>query len=319
MTARILLVPGFWLGAWAWDAVAADLRGRGHEVRALTLPGLDPDDPDRLSATFERQAAAIVAAATEPTVLVSHSGGAAPSYLATDIAPERFSRTIYVDTAPLPDGHVLIPTLSPDVREFRMPSWPELEANGSSLADLDDAMLSRFRDRAVSEPIAIATAPLRLSNSPRPPDHPNHPDLQQLLLRSGPQTARRGYRGPVRRIVPHRCGIHGPPHRPLADVVPPNGTRRPDPHHRRSVAHRPWPFRHALGRSVAGSRPKACRDHTGTHAGIAQGRTPEPHRDARRNHTGTHAGMTAEGHRDDRGRCRDNRGTHSGTTGDACR
>ncbi|KZM73617.1 alpha/beta hydrolase [Nocardia terpenica] len=166
MTARILLVPGFWLGAWAWDAVAADLRGRGHEVRALTLPGLDPDDPDRLSATFERQAAAIVAAATEPTVLVSHSGGAAPSYLATDIAPERFSRAIYVDTAPLPDGHVLIPTLSPDAREFRMPSWPELEANGSSLADLDDAMLSRFRDRAVSEPIAIATAPLRLSNSP---------------------------------------------------------------------------------------------------------------------------------------------------------
>ncbi|QIS19250.1 alpha/beta fold hydrolase [Nocardia terpenica] len=166
MTARILLVPGFWLGAWAWDEVADDLRGRGHEVRALTLPGLDPDDPDRLSATFERQAAAIIAAATEPTVLVSHSGGAAPAYLATDIAPERFSRAIYVDTAPLPDGHVLIPTLSPDVQEFRMPSWPEVEANGSSLADLDDAMLHRFRDRAVSEPIAIATAPLRLSNSP---------------------------------------------------------------------------------------------------------------------------------------------------------
>jgi len=35
-----VLVPGAWLGAWAWDAVAADLGRRGHHVRPVTLPGL---------------------------------------------------------------------------------------------------------------------------------------------------------------------------------------------------------------------------------------------------------------------------------------
>jgi hypothetical protein len=35
-----VLVPGAWLGAWAWDAVAADLRRGGHDVRPVTLAGL---------------------------------------------------------------------------------------------------------------------------------------------------------------------------------------------------------------------------------------------------------------------------------------
>ena len=40
-SAPIILVPGFWLGAWAWDEVADILRADGHEVTALTLPGLE--------------------------------------------------------------------------------------------------------------------------------------------------------------------------------------------------------------------------------------------------------------------------------------
>ncbi|HEX2428013.1 MAG TPA: alpha/beta fold hydrolase, partial [Gaiellaceae bacterium] len=51
MAAPIVLVPGFWLGAWAWDEVAAGLRERGHQVTALTLPGLDSVDTDRSSIT----------------------------------------------------------------------------------------------------------------------------------------------------------------------------------------------------------------------------------------------------------------------------
>ena len=38
-SAPIILVPGFWLGAWAWDEVADTLRADGHDVTALTLPG----------------------------------------------------------------------------------------------------------------------------------------------------------------------------------------------------------------------------------------------------------------------------------------
>ena len=44
--APIILVPGFWLGAWAWDEVADELRTGGHDVTALTLPGLESADAD---------------------------------------------------------------------------------------------------------------------------------------------------------------------------------------------------------------------------------------------------------------------------------
>ncbi|MEV0295429.1 alpha/beta hydrolase [Nocardia sp. NPDC050710] len=167
MATRILLVPGFWLGAWAWDAVAEELRSRGHDVRALTLPGLDPADDDRLEATLEDQAHTIVDAvdATESVVLVAHSGGAVPAYLATDLAPERFRHAIYVDSAPIPNGFVLRDDLG-SAREFALPSWAELEAEGNSLTGLDDGALARFRERAVSQPASIAGAPLNLSDSP---------------------------------------------------------------------------------------------------------------------------------------------------------
>ncbi|MFX0574884.1 alpha/beta fold hydrolase [Nocardia nepalensis] len=166
--ARILLIPGFWLGAWAWDDVADDLRARGDEVLALTLPGLDPCDDDRLDATLEMQAQAILDAIApdESVVVVAHSGGAGAAYLATDIAPKRFSRGIYVDAAPLPNGFILNSALDATIRELALPDWGQLEADGNSLTGLDEASLARFRERAVSEPAGVASAALRLSDSP---------------------------------------------------------------------------------------------------------------------------------------------------------
>ncbi|WP_459960807.1 alpha/beta fold hydrolase [Nocardia sp. IFM 10818] len=162
--AKMVLAPGFWLGAWAWDEVAGELRRRGDEVVALTLPGLDAGDPGRLDTTLVDQAHAIVAAAPEPVVLVAHSGAALPAYLATDLAPERFSRVIYVDTAPLPDGFVAIPALG-DAPEFPLADWSQVEADGNSLEGLDEAALARFRERAVPVPAGVAGAPLKLSDS----------------------------------------------------------------------------------------------------------------------------------------------------------
>ena len=49
-----VLVPGMWLGAWAWKPVTTLLRAAGHDVYPMTLTGLGdrshlarPDlDPD---------------------------------------------------------------------------------------------------------------------------------------------------------------------------------------------------------------------------------------------------------------------------------
>lgn len=45
----IVLVPGYWLGARAWDEVVERLRDAGQRGIPLTLPGLDPLDPRRSS------------------------------------------------------------------------------------------------------------------------------------------------------------------------------------------------------------------------------------------------------------------------------
>ncbi|QIS11132.1 alpha/beta fold hydrolase [Nocardia arthritidis] len=166
MTIRILLVPGFWLGAWAWDEVAAELRARGHEVIAHTPRGMDPADPDRLTVTLDEQAQGIVDAVSEDeqVILVLHSGAAVTGYLATDIAPERFLRVVYVDTAPAHEGFAVNPALDPALREWELPSWAEFTERMPGVLDgLDEAMLARLRANAISEPATIAAVPLKLS------------------------------------------------------------------------------------------------------------------------------------------------------------
>src|SRR5580765_6162462 len=75
-SAPIILVPGFWLGAWAWDEVVAQLRADGHDVTAITLPGLESADADRSKITMADHVNAIVdavKAADAPVVPAVHS------------------------------------------------------------------------------------------------------------------------------------------------------------------------------------------------------------------------------------------------------
>src|SRR5688500_16347716 len=102
-TPPIVLVPGFWLGAWAWDEVAEELRAEGHDVTALTLPGLDSVDTDRSGITISDHVDAIadaVRAADAPVVLAVHSGSGFPGYAASDSVAERIAAMVYVDSAP---------------------------------------------------------------------------------------------------------------------------------------------------------------------------------------------------------------------------
>jgi pimeloyl-ACP methyl ester carboxylesterase len=173
----LVLVPGFWLGAWGWDQVAGLLRDDGYAVHALTLPGLESQSADRSAVALEdhimavTEAVAGFASSGSPVCLVGHSGAGAVVYGATDRLAARgntpLRRVIYVDSGPLPDGAELSPGLDPAVVELPLPSWPELEAAGSSLTGLDEAMLARFREQAVPHPAGPARDPLRLSTTER--------------------------------------------------------------------------------------------------------------------------------------------------------
>ena len=164
-SAPIILVPGFWLGAWAWDEVAAALRADGHDVTALTLPGLESVDADRSSITLADHVDAIceaVTAAGRPVVLAVHSGAGASGYAVTDRIPEQIAAMVYVGSGPATAA--LDPDLTAD--EVPLPSSEELERE-ENLDGLTEEQLETFRRRAVPEPGgALRDAP-ELSNEAR--------------------------------------------------------------------------------------------------------------------------------------------------------
>jgi len=169
---HVVLVPGFWLGAWAWDDVVPHLEAAGLVPHAVTLPGLEPGTTteDRARVTRDDHVDAVarlVDGLDGRVVLVGHSGGGPVVQQVADRDPGRIERVVYVDTSPLVDGASLAPDLPADAAELPLPGWDEVGADGSSLDGLDDAALARFRDRAVPTPGPVARGPVRVTNPER--------------------------------------------------------------------------------------------------------------------------------------------------------
>ena len=163
-SAPIILVPGFWLGAWAWDEVAAALRADGHDVTALTLPGLESTEADRSAITLSDHVDAIceaVKAAGRPVVLAVHSGTGFSGYVASDRVPEQIAAMVYVDSAP---GK---PPLDPGFEADEKPmNWDELAVE-ENMDGLTEEQLETFRRRAVPEPGGVLRQAIALSNDSR--------------------------------------------------------------------------------------------------------------------------------------------------------
>jgi hypothetical protein len=165
-----VLVPGFWLGAWAWDEVVARLREHGVTALALTLPGLEPDHPDRGSVRLEDHVAAIEQALTlapqgARTVLVAHSGAAVPATAALDRHVDEVDHVVWVDTAPVADGYAM----NPDVQgsEYPLSAQYDEELEQGSMAGLSEEQLATFRQRAVPQPASTMRDAVSLGDERR--------------------------------------------------------------------------------------------------------------------------------------------------------
>lgn len=161
----IVLVPGFWLGSWAWDDVVPRLRSGGHDVTAVTLPGLGSVAEDRSAIRFADHVDAIVDAvrsAGRPVVLAVHSGAGAPGHEALDRVPASIAAMVYVDT-----GAATGP-MNPDFDgvEWPLPPADELAAE-ENLDGLTDEQLVAFRERAVPQPGATLREGPTLTNAAR--------------------------------------------------------------------------------------------------------------------------------------------------------
>lgn len=183
--ATYVLVAGFWLGGWAWQAVTNQLRAAGHNVYPATLTGLG----ERVHLAgphvdLDMHIADVVNLIEyedlHDVVLVGHSYAGSVVNGAADRIPERLSHLVYVDTAPLPDGVANADFGGPEQRaaterfveehgegwRLPMPSWEAME-EGNELDGLGPAERELMRSRATDMPFGASRQPARLSNNPR--------------------------------------------------------------------------------------------------------------------------------------------------------
>ncbi len=163
MSAPMVLVPGFWLGAWAWDDVVKLLRADGHDVTAITLPGQDSRDTDRSKIVFADHVDAItnaVKSKSRPVVLAVHSASGFAGYAASDRVPEHIAAMVYVDTAP---GK---PPLDADFKGDRTMEW-EAVSTEENLDGLSEEQLATFRQRAVPVPGGVMRGTFEFTNDKR--------------------------------------------------------------------------------------------------------------------------------------------------------
>lgn len=166
----IILIAGHWLGAWAWDEVLEHLKSDHFSAIAMTLPGLDRDDPARKTKALDDQAEAILNVISQygnqPVIIVAHSGANAPVSLVIDRYPELVHRVVWVDSGPVAAGNVFAPDLPEELNELPLPSFDVL-AQQASLEGLSAETLERFRALAVPEPGPVLRQPVKLKNESR--------------------------------------------------------------------------------------------------------------------------------------------------------
>jgi pimeloyl-ACP methyl ester carboxylesterase len=229
-----VLAGGAWLGGWAWQPVARQLRSRGHEVHPVTFTGLgDRSHLARPEVDLDTYVTDVVNLIEfedlHDVVLVGHSYAGIVVTGVADRIPERISLLAYLDSGPSPDGVSFLDLQPPAARELLerlieqegegwrlpMPSWEELEGvMGASLEGLGPEERARMRPAApylVRAPVAGQPGPRA---APQAADHLQHPP--------GPGAGDGRRRPPlVRRAGRAGVVVPGAAHRALADVLGP--------------------------------------------------------------------------------------------------
>jgi pimeloyl-ACP methyl ester carboxylesterase len=183
--AAIVLVPGFWLGAWAWEEVTGRLRAEGRDVYPVTLTGLAERAAEaEPGVNVDTHVADLVrlvhSRGLRGVVLVGHSGANMAVTGAADLLGTVVARVVYVDTGPMPSGLASIdfhgPAAQRSLRDqvarcgdgwlLPVPAF-EAAADPVNLAGLSPAQLEAMRGRGTPQPFGTVTQPLERPD-PRP-------------------------------------------------------------------------------------------------------------------------------------------------------
>ncbi|MFF2330100.1 MULTISPECIES: alpha/beta fold hydrolase [unclassified Streptomyces] len=103
---EFVLVSGAWLGSWAWDEVAAELRAAGHGAHPVTLSGLaEKQGVPAGQQTHVRDIVDVVEHHDlHDVVLVGHSYSGIPVGQAAERIGDRLAHVVFVDSEVPVDG-----------------------------------------------------------------------------------------------------------------------------------------------------------------------------------------------------------------------
>lgn len=180
--ANFVLIPGFWLGGWAWKRVEKILREKGHEVFSVSLTGLGErvhlgSAETNLDTHVADVVNVIKFSELENVYLVGHSYAGVVITQVADKIPEKLAKLIYVDCAPLPDGAALVDFYSPEQMEkfeksinekgdgwkLPLPSREDLD-DGKNLLDLTEEDINLIEKLATPQPFNAARQKVSLKN-----------------------------------------------------------------------------------------------------------------------------------------------------------
>jgi pimeloyl-ACP methyl ester carboxylesterase len=173
--ANYVLVPGAWLGAWAWDEVAGLLRDQGQGAYPVTLSGLaERHGPDSAEVSQAQHVADIVSVIEDndlyDVVLAGHSYSGVPAGQAAAAIGDRLRRVVYVDSNIPHDGRSFADGWSDEGRAWLEGQlaesggyWPPLTAEDYAGQDLTEDMIAMIVQRSTPHPGRAIREPARLA------------------------------------------------------------------------------------------------------------------------------------------------------------
>lgn len=205
-----MLVHGSWHGAWCWERVVPLLRGRGHHVLTLDLPGHGDDRRPIAEVTlpaYAEHVISLVDSTTEAVVLVGHSMAGVVISLVAEARAHRIARLVYLAAFLPQDGQSVLQIGQTDTESLILPNLqPSKDQSTATLRaealddiffhDCDSITAAAAKARLRPEPMLPVITPVHITpeRHGRVPrayiccgrDHVISPSLQRKMIAAMP-------------------------------------------------------------------------------------------------------------------------------------